>query len=137
MSSEKAQAALEYLLIMGIAMLILVPLFSIVSSYTYQSKVRMRINALRDSLQNLAESSDMVYSQGYPAKITTRFYVPEGIVFTNVTQHYFHARLQTAAGLTDLTSRTNANLTGSLPSSPGSYQVQIKMGEEGLVNVSY
>lgn len=134
---ERAQAAMEYLMIMGFAMLMLVPLFSLVSSYTYRSKIDLRINAMEDSLQNLAESSDMVYFQGYPAKITTDFYVPEGIVSTNITEHYFYASVQTDAGPTDLASYTSANLTGSLPDSPGSYSVKVKMIQGGVVNVTY
>lgn len=137
MSGVKAQAAMEYLMIMGIAMLMLVPLFSLVSSYTYRSKVDLRINSMQDSLQNLADSSDMVYSQGYPAKITTDFYIPEGIVSTNVTEHHFLARVQTDAGPTDLASHTGANLTGSLPDSPGSYSVEVQMTEGGVVNVTH
>lgn len=137
MSSDRGQAAFEYLMVMGIALAILIPLFSLVSSYTYRTKVDLRISALDDSLNNMADSADMVYTQGYPAKITTRFYVPEGTVSTGIREHHFTSRIQTNAGPTDIVKRTGANLTGSLPPEPGTYQVSLKMTEEGVVNVTY
>lgn len=137
MKSKKAQAAMEYLMITAISMLILIPLFTFVSSYTQSSRIDLRISSLQDSLQNLADSADMVYSQGYPAKITTEFYVPQGTLSTTVADHHFFARMQTNAGPTDLGVRTSAPLNGSLPQSPGSYSVQVKMTEEGYVNVTY
>lgn len=134
---RKGQAALEYLMIMGIVMFLLIPLFSLVTSFTHRTRTDMKISALQDSLRNLADSADMAYSQGYPARITTSFYAPQGIIYTNVTQHYFHARIQTRTGPRDLISKTHANLTGSLPESPGSYQVTLNMTEQGILDVSY
>lgn len=137
MFSNRGQAALEYMMIMGITLAILVPLFSLVTTYTNNSKVELRISSLDDSLNSVAESADMVYSQGYPAKITTRFHVPEGTVSTNVTDHHFTASISTGGGATDLFSKTSANLTGSLPSEKGNYRVSLKMTERGVVNVTY
>lgn len=133
---KKAQAALEYMLIMGIALAILVPLFSVVSSQTYSFKTEMKLSSVEDSLQNLADSSDMVYSQGYPAKITTKLYLPEGTLYTNVTENIFHVRIKKKSGPVDISSFPEANLTGSLPESPGSYQIELKMTEKGVVNVT-
>lgn len=135
--SGKAQAAMEYMLIMAIAMLILVPLFSVVSSYTSQSKMDLRINALEDSIKNLADTADMVYSQGYPARMTTEFFVPKGIVYTNITEHRISARIQTSAGPADISTSTTANLTGSLPQSPGNYPMKVQMTVSGVVNITY
>lgn len=134
---RKAQAAMEYMMIMAISMLILVPLFAVVSSYTSNSKTELRISALEDSVENLADTAEMVYSQGHPAKMTTDFYVPEGIVYTDLAEHRISARAQTTAGPTDLSASTTANLTGSLPQSPGNYPVRVKMTDSGVVNITY
>lgn len=135
------------MLIMGVALAILVPLFSLVTSYTQDFRNEMRISSLENSLDSLADSADMVYSQGYPAKITTELYLPERTVYTNVTntenKGVFHVRLKQRAGPTDISSMTEANLTGSLtpssepiPPRPGNYKIELKMTEEGIVNVT-
>jgi len=128
---------MEYMMIMVIAMLILVPLVSVVYSQTARSREEMGQAALRDSLQGLADSANMVQAQGHPAKITRRLHLPQGTTYTNVTDSHFVVRVRTKAGPTDYSSTTTANLTGGLPQSPGSYQISLKMEEGGLVNVTF
>jgi hypothetical protein len=79
----------------------------------------------------------MVYSQGHPARITTEFYLPEGTIYTNISDNYLQAKLDTEAGSTDIVVSTKANLTGSLPQSPGSYKIRTEMTEGGVVNVTW
>ncbi len=131
------QASTEYMMIMVIAMLILVPLVSIVYTQTETSRRELGDSALRDSLSGLADSADMVQAQGYPARITRILHLPQGTRYTNVTQNHFVVRVVTAEGPTDFSSKTSANLQGDLPDSPGSHRVTVKMEEEGFVNVTH
>ncbi|MFP4634116.1 MAG: hypothetical protein ACLFM9_04095 [Candidatus Aenigmatarchaeota archaeon] len=134
---KDAQAATEYLMIMVIAMLVLVPLVSVVYSRTGRSRRELGLSALSDSLQGLADAADMVQAQGSPATITRTLHLPEGTQYTNVTENHFLARVETGAGPTDFPAKTSANLTGDLPDEPGSYRVKVKMEENGVVNVTY
>lgn len=131
------QASMEYLMIMVIAMLILVPLVSVVYSQTAKSRKSMARTALQDSLQGLADSADMVQAQGPPARITRSLHLPSGTSYTNVTENHFVVRVDSSAGPTDYSAKTSANLTGELPQTAGSYQVTLQMQEEGLVNVTF
>ncbi|MFP4116760.1 MAG: hypothetical protein ACLFTY_01965 [Candidatus Aenigmatarchaeota archaeon] len=135
--STEGQASTEYLMIMIIAMLILIPLVSLVYSQTARSREDMGKAALRDSLQSLADSADMVQAQGYPARITKSLHLPSGTSRTNVTQNHFVVRVESASGPTDYSAETSANLTGDLPVKPGSYKITLKMEEEGFVNVTF
>lgn len=133
----KGQAATEYLMIMGISLAILIPLFAFVQDYTYRSKIDMRVNSLEDSLQSLADTSDMVYYQGYPAKITVNIYMPEGVVETDISQRTLSATLQTPSGKNDILAVTDAPVNGSLPVEAGGYKMEVRALEEGYVNISY
>ncbi len=135
--STEGQASIEYLMIMVIAMLILVPLVSVVYSQTARSRDEMGRSALQDSLQGLADAADLVQAQGHPAKITRSLHLPSGVSQTNVTDNHFIVTVEGSAGPTDYTVESSANLTGELPISSGSYQVSLKMEEEGVVNVTY
>jgi len=133
----KGQAAIEYMIIIGIAMAILVPLFVILNSYTYDTKSDLKTRALEDSLDSIAESSSMVYFQGYPAKMSVNLYVPEGVIMTNVSENFLMVRVRHGSGYTDIVSTTDAIVNGSLPTKAGIYKITIKAVEDGWVNVSY
>lgn len=133
----KGQAATEYLMIMGIALAILIPLFVFVQDYISDSKTDLRISAVKDSLQTLSDTSEMAYYQGYPAKITVNVFIPEGVVKTNISDKSFLITLQTPGGESDMVAVTDAPVNGSLPTKPGSYKIEVRALEKGYVNVSY
>ena len=133
----KAQAAIEYMMIISIVMVIMIPLLFLVNSYMSQGKDELKVRALEDSVDALAEAADMVYFQGYPAKMTMKFYVPENVIMTNVSNNLIRVRILTSSGAIDITGFTQANLTGTLPTRSGIYKIRIIAQEDGLVNVSY
>ncbi|MCD6477476.1 MAG: hypothetical protein J7K87_00545 [Candidatus Aenigmarchaeota archaeon] len=133
----KGQAAVEYMIIIGIAIAILTPLFVIIDSYTYESKQDLRTKALEDGLDSIAESANMVYFQGYPARISVTVYIPQGVILTNVTGDFIRVRLESKNGYNDVISVTDAPVNGTLPTSSGTYKVTVSATEDGWVNVSY
>ena len=135
--SKKGQAAIEYMMIISISLIILIPLLFLINSYISQGKDELKIRALEDSVDSLAEISDMVYFQGYPAKMTTKFYMPENVLMTNVTENLIRVRIRTTSGILDVIAFTQANLTGGLPTNSGTHKIRIIAQEDGLVNVSY
>jgi len=135
-SRALGQAAIEYMMIISITLVIMIPLLFLVNSYMSQGKDELKIRALEDSVDSLAEVSDMVYFQGYPAKMTVNFYVPEGVTTTNVSESLIRVKLRTSSGFQDIIAFTQANLTGSLPTGSGIYKLTIRAQEDGLVNVT-
>ena len=135
--NSHGQASTEYLMIMVLAMLILIPLISVIYSQTSTSRHEIGISALRDSLEGLADSADMVQAQGHPARITRSLHLPQGTAYANITENHFVVRVETSAGPTDYSARTSANLKGSLPDSAGSHRITLTMEEEGYVNVTH
>jgi len=137
MKRPLGQAAIEYMMIISITLVIMIPLLFLVNSYMSYGKDELKIRSLEDSVDSLAEASEMVYFQGYPAKMSINFYVPENVLITNVTDKFIRVRMMTASGITDIVAFTQANLTGNLPTQAGNYKVKIVAQEDGLVNVSY
>jgi len=135
--NQEGQASMEYLMIMAIAMLILLPLVSIVYSQTARTRKEMGLSALQDSLEGLSDSANLVQAQGNPAKITRKLYLPDGTLYSNVTEHHFIVRVETKAGPTDYSSKTSASLVGEIPEEAGTYKISLKMEEEGVVNVTF
>ena len=124
-------------MIISIIMVIMIPLLFLVNSYMTHGKDELKIRALEDSVDSLAEASEMVYFQGYPAKMTIKFYVPEGVSMTNVTENLIRVKVRTSSGFMDVVAQTQANLTGGLPTNSGTYRLNIVAEESGVVNVTW
>lgn len=133
----KAQAAIEYMMIISISLVILIPLFFLVNSYISSSKDELKIRALEDGVDSLAEASDMVYFQGYPAKMSISMYIPDGVQSATVSGNLIRVNVRTSSGITDIIALTQANMTGVLPTQSGTHKLKIVAQEDGLVNVSY
>lgn len=87
LSSKKAQAAMEYLMIAGFVMLIMLPLVYLVYNYTQESSadiVNAQITKLGRDMINNAES---VYYFSNPSKITLDFNMPRGVLNMSVHQN--------------------------------------------------
>lgn len=133
---KKSQAAFEYMLIMGIALALLIPLFTYVNTHSSNIKRDLRKNALQDSLDSITEASDMVHSQGEPAKITVDVRIPEGVRSIEINNRTIIAEFNINGEITSIVSSSDAPLQGNLPESPGGYKVVVK-ALENYVNISY
>ena len=133
----KGQAAIEYMMIISMSLMILVPLLFVVNSYISESRDEMKIRALEDGVDSIGEASEMVYFQGYPSKMRIDLYVPENVQTAEVNENIIKVRLWTNSGEIDIVTTTQANLTGSLPTNAGTHSIEIRAQEDGLVNVSH
>lgn len=134
----RGQTALEFMLILGISLMIIIPLYAYLTSFSSQSRQDLKFKALEDNLEALAEAADIVYSQGYPAKMTIRFYVPDSVDnFTILGERVMVMGVSLGGVPTDITARTDAILNGTLPLRAGTYRVSVTAQQDGWVNVSY
>ncbi len=111
----KAQIAVEYLIIVGVALMILLPL----SLYLHQTLMGYRddtkISKAWNSVKKLGQNADWVHSQGPPAKIRIEIYIPDDVVDVSIANKMILYRIRTSAGIKDVFYNTVPALNGSLP----------------------
>lgn len=134
---DKAQAAMEYMMIMSLSLLIIVPIFLFMTGYTYQTRRDLQISVLQSSLKSVANTADMIHTQGYPARTTTNLHLPDNVEHVNVINNTVWVRVRYSSGYSDFHGFSNSDLHGELPQTGGSYLVHLAATEEGYVNVSY
>lgn len=132
----KGQAALEYLLITSIALAIFSPLMFFVTQRSHETNRELDFRALQDSLNSLVETADLVHSQGYPAQSNVIFYMPDGVVLTEITDKRVVVKVVREGEVTDFYASSSANLTGNLPEEPGNYELNVEALENGDVNIT-
>ena len=123
----KGQSALEYLIVVGIALLILIPLWLHVSNTIAVTNIELQSSYALHAVSRLKAAADSVYVQGEPAKFTVIVTFPNGVESVSISEHEIFMRMANAAGTTDAIATTLGPVTGNLSSMPGSHRVSVRM----------
>ena len=121
----RGQVAFEYIIIVGLVLMFLIPLWSYIASVQEGTSSQLSISYSQNAVNKIASNADLVFSQGPPAKITTTLYIPPGVQETIIIGSTIIFRVWVRGSLTDVTAVSNANITGSLPATEGNYQISI------------
>lgn len=134
MPHGKAQAALEYMMITVMAMIILVPIIF----YAYQqNEISMRVSQAKLAAFRISASADSLYAQGPGAKASLDILLPSGYSAQSFASgNIIDIKVYTPAGLNDIIEVARANLSGSLPSQPGYRRIFLAMLDSGNVNIT-
>ncbi|MEK6933125.1 MAG: hypothetical protein AABW56_05030 [Nanoarchaeota archaeon] len=126
----KAQIATEYLFVLGIILVILIPILYYATS---ESTNAINLNDAQDTAQTLAKTADYVYSLGPGTSNKIIVNMPPGI--KNVTISGKEITLKTSK-YGDVIGVSKANLTGNISSFQGIHEVIVKCLDTGIVSIT-
>lgn len=134
MNKMKAQAAMEYMMIIGIALVILAPIIS----YAYQqNEVAIRTSQGNLAASQISAAADSLYAQGPGAKTSLDIFLPSGYrAQSYASGNVLDIKVLTPAGLNDIIEITKANLTGTLPADSGYRRILLVTLDSGQVNIT-
>jgi len=121
----KAQVAVEYLIIIGVAMMILLPLSLYLNQTLMGYKDDTKLSKGWNTVRELGQNADWVHSQGPPAKVTVEIYVPEDVVEVSLDNNMILYRVRTLAGITEVYYDTVPALNGTLPDKSQYYYISV------------
>lgn len=127
---RKGQASLEQMVITGIGIGFIAVIFYLSLNFANDN---VRISQAQDAVDKLAKSADYVYSLGPGTKDKVEVYMPDGIIFANLSSHTIHIRISLSSGRADVFANTKAALTGSLPQNSGPQEIIITHTEGGNI----
>lgn len=137
---SKGQAALEYMAMISIALLIASPI--IIRAQTSMQDVGEASTAARmeSVLDSLEEGARLVNSQGTPARTTFAVSVPEGVRETRAEDNYILYVLEARSGNQTYIRFFDFNVSGTLPQDQGAHKVRVEAvsveGEDDYVNIT-
>ncbi|KHO45843.1 MAG: hypothetical protein QS98_C0007G0001 [archaeon GW2011_AR3] len=132
---HKGQVSMEYLLVVGFAMLMTIPVLIVFFQQTNELGNTFAVSQARTIVDGLAQSADEVYYQGYPAQKTIKAYFPESINSITIDGHEINIEMKMGNGLSDLFAVTAANVTGNVSTVSGPKWILIKASTE-TVNIT-
>lgn len=122
----KAQSALEYIIIVSMVLVFMIPIWTYVSTMQSQTSVELAMTYAKNTASQLADASDLVYSQGPPAKLKISVYIPNGVENATIANNTIKFTLWAAPGYSDVFAFSNAQLNGTLPSEEGYYWMYVE-----------
>ncbi|MEK6892161.1 MAG: hypothetical protein AABX25_03175 [Nanoarchaeota archaeon] len=131
----KSQVSVEYLLVMGFATLMAVPLLLIYYTYSADTTDSVAISQSMQIARKVVDASESVYYLGKPSQTTLKFNFPDRIQSTNLSNREVVIKVKTQAGVTDIVQVSAVNITGTLPTSQGIHVLTIK-ADDGFVQIT-
>jgi uncharacterized protein (UPF0333 family) len=122
----KAQVSLEFMMIVGVALLMTLPLILIF--YRQSENINSEIGAsqLDKVASEIRDAADEVYYLGSPSKKTVTVYMPEGVNNISITNNTIVFTVEALGSDYELVKWSVTTLTGSLQIYPGIHHISVQ-----------
>ncbi len=133
--SLKSQVSVEYMLVMGFATLMTLPLLLIYYTYTSDSSDTVATSQALQVSRRIVDASESVHYLGKPSQTTLKLNFPDRIDSINLSSKELVFKIKTKNGVTDIVQVSAVNMSGSLPTSQGIHILTIK-ADDGYVQIT-
>ncbi len=123
----KAQSSIEYLVIAGMVILFMIPIWVYVVTTQQQTTYELSLSYARNAAKQIADAASLVHSQGAPAKINIKVYIPDGMVNVSINQKILTFNVNTGSQVSEVWYTSSATLQGEdqIPLNEGYYYFDI------------
>ncbi|MFH1376148.1 MAG: class III signal peptide-containing protein [Candidatus Woesearchaeota archaeon] len=129
---KRGQAALEYLILVGVLLVLLITIFNYVFFHSSQN---IKIEQAEDSVQTLGKTADTIYTLGPGNRDFVYVNMPGSIKETRIEENLIMIRLTLFGGDSDFYVYTNAQVNGTLPTEKGRYKIKLETLDSGVVQI--
>lgn len=117
------QAAMEYLLLIGLLFVVLTPVFLLSLNST---AVAIRFTEAKEAVEAIAAAADHLDQLG-GGKQTIVVTIPAGVTSTKVGNQAIVVTVAVGGAAGDSVAFTDANVTGSIPAAPGRQEITLEV----------
>jgi uncharacterized protein (UPF0333 family) len=119
----KGQASMEYMVLIGALLVILIPLFYYAIS-TSSNQINLR--QAEDTVGILAQAADEVYALSKGTKKFVWVNIPGGVQSSQVVSKEIVLTISVFQGTSEVLAVTRANVTGEVPIQKGRYKMSLE-----------
>ena len=123
MLNKKAQIATEYLIMVGLLLVVVGALagYSILMYYETVS-----INQAKDALEDLKIAVNRMYALGEGNSIVVKIVLPKGVTETRVIGKGIYMTYTSFGSTSEQLVETDANVQGSIPTAEGVHYIEVR-----------
>ena len=129
LQSLKGQAAIEYMTVFGIALVLSAPFVLKAQSSIIDLRSDSNTVSVQNTLNNIEVAADTVSASGEPAARTFSIRLPESVRNTWVMERAIVIQVDTAQGYSNFSRTFDYNISGDLPSESGRYIVKTQANQ--------
>ena len=130
---KRGQVAFEYLVLVGVILAILLPLFHYVSNYSSEN---VKIEKAEDSVRALGRTADSLYALGPGNKDFVWVNLPGSITETNISGNQILIKMSTSGNPeSDYYYTTIAPVNGTIPTDKGTFKMVLEVLDSGTVQI--
>ena len=122
----KGQVAFEYMIIIAVILAFIIPLWIYNISVQRDAGAELALAYSKNVAKKIADTANLVGSQGPPAKVSLQVFIPDGIVETNISSNRINLKVRIDGGVTDVFEISQVTLNGTLPTNKGNYILSIE-----------
>ena len=128
----RGQISFEYLLLTGLIMLFLAPIFYY-SVYTATYNIKM--NEASNLVKSIADTADILYSLGPDSQNTIEITMPSGVQNMSINNTEVLVVIQIFKGVSYIGMDTKTNISGNISTKSGTYHITLK-NENNTIKVT-
>lgn len=125
----RAQASLEYAVIVGLVMLATIPLFYLAQERYTGDVVMADVESVVD---RIVDAADEAYMAGPGTVKFVWITMPGGMVATDVGGRHVSVTFNVNGRATEVHRLTKANVRGSLPAESGGYRIKVEAQDDAV-----
>lgn len=129
------QAAMEYLSIVGISLLLLTPIILTSERSIREMDDSSNMMLARESLDKMASAAEVVHSLGPPSTMTVEIQFPKNIVRAVAESGMLLIEVPSGDATSDVVASLDFDVTGTLPVSGGVHKIRIE-ATYNVVNIT-
>ncbi|MFH1409418.1 MAG: hypothetical protein ABIH34_05900 [Nanoarchaeota archaeon] len=129
------QAAMEYLVVISFALLLIVPIVIIFFSQSEDVTEQLSMNQLREIGRKIVTTSEKVYYLGEPSQTTLKVYMPSQVEKIIIDGKTLIFNVSIARSTSEVVFMSTVNMTGDITPISGVRFILIKT-EGGKVNIT-
>lgn len=133
--ARKSQVAMEYMMVVGFTLLLIVPIIAIYGSHRQSMNNQVATKQAENIARKIADSSQGVFYLGKPAKTTLKIYMPSNILNVTISNREIVFTVDIGKGSTEVVGTSDVNISGSISTSPGIQYIEI-VADDYVVNVT-
>lgn len=125
----KGQAAIELLMVVGIALALSLPFISAAQESMFDLRSSSQVVELQNSMDRFENAAKTVNAAGEPARRTIEMNIPQLVSETYHLDNALVYEMRTEDGATNISRQFDFNLAGEVPDSPGAHIVQLRASD--------
>lgn len=129
---SRGQAAIEYLIIFGIALTLSLPFITRAQQSMLDLRSGSEVIEARNSMEKLESAAETVNAAGPPSQRTFSFELPDSVRKAYLLNKSVIYNLRTRNGELNVSRTFDFNVSGSLPEEPGNYQMNVRARQDSV-----